>query len=277
MTDVAFAAGFESIRQFNDTVRAVFALTPTELRERAAAPAGPRRAGRRGAGAEWAAPQAVLPAAAVSREPVRPPGRHGDPRGRGDPRPRPTAARSGFRSEPGSSSSRPSADHVACRLRLADLRDLSAAIARCRWLLDLDADPEAIDGLLSEDPGLRPLVVARSRPAGAAYRGRRRDGDPRGARPADLDRRRAGPRRAAGRPARRAGVRSGRRADPRVPAARGAVGDRARDARRPPRHRVCAARRVALRRARPQSGRRPRAGRGRRSRHCRASGRGRAR
>ncbi|TMC31575.1 MAG: DNA-3-methyladenine glycosylase 2 family protein [Chloroflexi bacterium] len=36
-TDVAFAAGFESIRQFNDTVRDVFALTPTDL----------RRAGRR--------------------------------------------------------------------------------------------------------------------------------------------------------------------------------------------------------------------------------------
>src|SRR5256885_14467796 len=38
-TDVAFAAGFESIRQFNDTVREVFALTPTALRT-----AGPRRA-----------------------------------------------------------------------------------------------------------------------------------------------------------------------------------------------------------------------------------------
>src|SRR2546430_3892891 len=37
-TDVAFAAGFESIRQFNDTVREVFALTPTALRT-----AGPRR------------------------------------------------------------------------------------------------------------------------------------------------------------------------------------------------------------------------------------------
>ena len=33
--DVAFAAGFSSIRQFNDTVRAVCALTPTALRERA--------------------------------------------------------------------------------------------------------------------------------------------------------------------------------------------------------------------------------------------------
>src|SRR6185437_6747954 len=40
MTEVAFGAGFESIRQFNDTVRAVFALTPTELRRRAARPPG---------------------------------------------------------------------------------------------------------------------------------------------------------------------------------------------------------------------------------------------
>src|SRR6266436_4973024 len=37
MGDVAFAAGFASIRTFNDTVRAVFALPPTELRRRAAA------------------------------------------------------------------------------------------------------------------------------------------------------------------------------------------------------------------------------------------------
>ena len=33
-TDVAFAAGFSSIRQFNDTVREVFALSPSELRAR---------------------------------------------------------------------------------------------------------------------------------------------------------------------------------------------------------------------------------------------------
>src|SRR6201987_3344048 len=35
MAEVAMAAGFASIRQFNETVRAVFALTPTELRRRA--------------------------------------------------------------------------------------------------------------------------------------------------------------------------------------------------------------------------------------------------
>ena len=40
----------------------------------------------------------------------------------------------------------PTPDHVLCRLRLDDLRDLTTAIARCRRLLDLDADPEAVDG-----------------------------------------------------------------------------------------------------------------------------------
>ena len=44
MADVAFAAGFSSIRQFNDTVREVFALTPTALRERARAGAARRTA-----------------------------------------------------------------------------------------------------------------------------------------------------------------------------------------------------------------------------------------
>ena len=36
--EVAFAAGFASVRQFNDTVREVFALTPRELRQRRGKP-----------------------------------------------------------------------------------------------------------------------------------------------------------------------------------------------------------------------------------------------
>src|SRR5262249_9734187 len=36
MADVAFAAGFASVRTFNDTVREVFGLTPSELRTRSA-------------------------------------------------------------------------------------------------------------------------------------------------------------------------------------------------------------------------------------------------
>ena len=53
----------------------------------------------------------------------------------------------------------PGPTHVGCRLTLTDLRDLPAAIARCRRLLDLDADPEAVDAALSTDPVLAPLVA----------------------------------------------------------------------------------------------------------------------
>ena len=46
-------------------------------------------------------------------------------------------------------------------LRLADLRDLGSAVERCRRLLDLDADPDAIAAVLGADPDLGPLVLAR--------------------------------------------------------------------------------------------------------------------
>jgi AraC family transcriptional regulator of adaptative response / DNA-3-methyladenine glycosylase II len=50
------------------------------------------------------------------------------------------------------------ADHVRCVLRLADVRDLSAAVQRCRRMLDLDADPVAVQAALGTDPLLGPLV-----------------------------------------------------------------------------------------------------------------------
>src|SRR5690606_21431472 len=53
---------------------------------------------------------------------------------------------------------RPKPDHVACTLTLSDLRDLAIAISRCRRMLDLDADPVAVDELLRDDPVLEPLV-----------------------------------------------------------------------------------------------------------------------
>jgi AraC family transcriptional regulator, regulatory protein of adaptative response / DNA-3-methyladenine glycosylase II len=53
---------------------------------------------------------------------------------------------------------RPEPDHVGCQLTLTDLRDLSSAISRCRRLLDLDADPQAVTDLLSADDILEPLV-----------------------------------------------------------------------------------------------------------------------
>jgi AraC family transcriptional regulator of adaptative response / DNA-3-methyladenine glycosylase II len=52
----------------------------------------------------------------------------------------------------------PTPDHIACRLTLSDLRDLPVAISRCRRMLDLDADPVAIDDQLRTDQVLAPLV-----------------------------------------------------------------------------------------------------------------------
>ncbi|MBK5287790.1 MAG: DNA-3-methyladenine glycosylase 2 family protein, partial [Acidimicrobiia bacterium] len=52
----------------------------------------------------------------------------------------------------------PAADHVVAQFRLDDQRDLTAAVARARRLLDLDADPESVNAALARDPILRPLV-----------------------------------------------------------------------------------------------------------------------
>jgi AraC family transcriptional regulator, regulatory protein of adaptative response / DNA-3-methyladenine glycosylase II len=52
----------------------------------------------------------------------------------------------------------PQPDHVVCTLELSDARDKPAAISLCRFLLDLDADPSAVDETLSSDPLLAPLV-----------------------------------------------------------------------------------------------------------------------
>jgi AraC family transcriptional regulator of adaptative response / DNA-3-methyladenine glycosylase II len=52
------------------------------------------------------------------------------------------------------------ADHVDCRLWLADRRDLTPAVQRSRRLLDLDADPGAIAERLGRDALIGPLVRA---------------------------------------------------------------------------------------------------------------------
>jgi AraC family transcriptional regulator of adaptative response / DNA-3-methyladenine glycosylase II len=50
---------------------------------------------------------------------------------------------------------------VRCVLRLEDLRDLGAAVQRCRRLLDLDADPVAVSEAFLSDAALAPLVARR--------------------------------------------------------------------------------------------------------------------
>lgn len=151
--DVAFAAGFSSIRQFNDTVRSVCALTPTALRQRA------RARGR---------DDAAGPDALSLRLPVRTPFAYEGVFGHlaasavpGVEEVRDGAYRRTLRLPSGSGvvALTPYPDHVRCRLVIDDFRDLAAAIARCRRLLDLDADPTAIIDALGSDAQLGALVA----------------------------------------------------------------------------------------------------------------------
>ncbi|MBW8797148.1 MAG: DNA-3-methyladenine glycosylase 2 family protein [Streptomyces sp.] len=149
MAEIAFAAGFSSIRTFNDTVREVFALSPTELRDRR-----PRSA-------------RLAPGTLTLRLPFRAPLNPDNLFGHlaatavpGVEEWRDGAYRRTLRLPYGHgiAALTPKPDHIACRLTLSDLRDLPVAISRCRRLLDLDADPVAVDGQLRTDPLLAPLV-----------------------------------------------------------------------------------------------------------------------
>ncbi|WP_333892794.1 DNA-3-methyladenine glycosylase 2 family protein [Mycolicibacterium gadium] len=152
-SDVAFAAGFSSIRQFNETVRAVCDLTPTALRQRACSRFG------RGESATGAL---------SLRLPVRMPFAYEGLFGHlaasavpGVEEVRAGSYRRTLRLANGNGivSLTPQPDHVKCEIRLDDFRDLAAAIARCRRLLDLDADPEAVVDALGADADLSALVA----------------------------------------------------------------------------------------------------------------------
>jgi AraC family transcriptional regulator, regulatory protein of adaptative response / DNA-3-methyladenine glycosylase II len=151
--DVAFAAGFSSIRQFNDTVRLVFESTPTALRKRAAVSFGSGSA---------------TPGTVSLRLPVRTPFSYEGVFGHlaagsvpGCEEVRDGAYRRSLRLPSGSGvvALTPADDHVRCVLMLDDFRDLTTAIARCRRMLDLDADPEAVVETLSRDPDLGSVVA----------------------------------------------------------------------------------------------------------------------
>ncbi|MBV7694134.1 helix-turn-helix domain-containing protein [Streptomyces sp. TRM70350] len=150
MAEIAFAAGFSSVRTFNDTVREVYALTPGDLRARA--PRGP-------AGGTPGALSLRLP----FRAPLNPDNLFGHLAATAVPGVeewRDGAYRRTLRLPYGHGivALTPRPDHIACRLALGDLRDLPVAISRCRRMLDLDADPVAVDDQLRADPVLAPLV-----------------------------------------------------------------------------------------------------------------------
>jgi AraC family transcriptional regulator of adaptative response / DNA-3-methyladenine glycosylase II len=160
MTEVGLAAGFSSLRAFNACVLEVFAAAPTELRRRAA--------GRRARGAGAAPVAGVLNLRLPFRAPLCPDNLFGHLAATAVPGVeewRDGAYRRTLRLPhgPGVVGLRPptpGSAFVEARLALADLRDLAVATSRCRRLLDLDADPMAVDAALAEDPALGALVAA---------------------------------------------------------------------------------------------------------------------
>ncbi|MFI1504136.1 DNA-3-methyladenine glycosylase 2 family protein [Streptomyces sp. NPDC020597] len=182
ITEIAFASGFASVRQFNDTVRAVYASTPTELR------AAGRTTGH-GIDPSAATPSAGIPLRLAHRGPYHsaavfdllhrqavagveevsgPAGRRTYRRTLRLPYGTGIAAlneRSGGLAGGAGNPGRASAVHpggwLDARLHLTDLRDLTTAVQRLRRLFDLDADPYAVDERLGADPRLAPLVAAR--------------------------------------------------------------------------------------------------------------------
>jgi AraC family transcriptional regulator, regulatory protein of adaptative response / DNA-3-methyladenine glycosylase II len=154
--DVAFASGFSSVRQFNETVREVYAATPTELRGRRGGQAGhgvvtvrlavrtpfagtplldflATRAvpGLETAGPGWYARTLALP--------------HGTGTVRLDVPDVPETGPTAF---------------VRATLTLEDLRDTSAATERARRLLDADCDPVTVADAFVGDPVIGPRVRA---------------------------------------------------------------------------------------------------------------------
>jgi AraC family transcriptional regulator, regulatory protein of adaptative response / DNA-3-methyladenine glycosylase II len=155
--DIAFASGFSSVRQFNETVREVYATTPTRLR------------GGRGKGAQGGTLQLRL----AVRTPFA---------GRALHEFLATRAVAGVEVATDTTYSRTlrlphgtgtvelelddhdesgSTAFVPATFRLSDLRDLTAAVERVRRLVDADCDPVAICDAFAGDSVLGPLVRRR--------------------------------------------------------------------------------------------------------------------
>uniref|UniRef100_UPI00357166CA Ada metal-binding domain-containing protein n=1 Tax=Nocardia concava TaxID=257281 RepID=UPI00357166CA len=152
MSDIAFAAGFASIRQFNDTVREVFAVSPTTLREESRRRNGdtlpatnglltlrlPYREPLDQSWLEWFLAAHTVPGLelwenGIYTRSLRTPHGH-------------TTIRLSI--QPG---------HVRASLSLQDMRDLAPTVARIRHFLDLDADPVGIDEALTASMAGSPL------------------------------------------------------------------------------------------------------------------------
>lgn len=161
VSDVAFAAGFASIRQFNATIAEVYERTPSQLRASA----------KRAPSTENAPAEGTT--TLTLRLPARPPfdaeGVLGFLAAR--------AVAGVERSEDGAytrslllpggpavvtlrANGDPATPAIECTATVTAVSDVAPLVARVRRLLDLDADAAAIDAVLATDARLAPLVAA---------------------------------------------------------------------------------------------------------------------
>lgn len=155
ISDIAFAAGFGSIRQFNDTIAEVYALTPTALRERGR----PETADITPPG--WTTVTLALPV----RQPFDAAGVFAWLAARAlpgveDAGPDHYARTLRLPSGPAWFIVRANADGLHLEAGLSRLSDLSPLVARVRHLFDADADPMGIDAALTAVPQLAERVAA---------------------------------------------------------------------------------------------------------------------
>jgi len=144
LAEIAFASGFGSVRQFNDTIQEVYAQPPSQLRERR--PIKTAEAGTISLRLAYRSPLHI-PALLDFLEQRALPGveeRSGNTYRRGLVLPHGSAT----------VALTPAERWVSASLRLTDVRDLAPAVARCRRLFDLDADPDAVDATLGADVAL---------------------------------------------------------------------------------------------------------------------------
>jgi len=159
---VAFASGFRSIRQFNDTVREVYDLTPSALRSLARRESRPPSATEGGIGAGTTvtlrlAARAPFDGVGVLRYLAD----HAVP---GVERVTHVGVERWVRLPGGLAQVHVRLDDeragVRCTATLATLQDVGPLTARVRRWFDLDADATAIDESLARDARLAPLVAA---------------------------------------------------------------------------------------------------------------------
>ena len=164
ITHVAFAAGFSSVRQCNETVQQIFANTPSGLRSRVSKAVVRRQTDGATQGIHLRLPgrRPFDPASLLNflgsrsvagieqlegstyRRSMRLPHGHG------------VVSLTASDSDSDVAYSGPA--FVDGHLHLSDLRDLTTAVSRCRQLLDLDADPIAVCEALRGDPLIGSLV-----------------------------------------------------------------------------------------------------------------------